>query len=157
MFSHLLRLLLLFDVILWRPLLIDSANSNFSGIAFINKATPISVPPSFHPWLSPKSLTTSPQCRDPFTTRGIVVLGESPGCCLFVAASMLEWLKNHLPHHSQGSSTERWSRNTLRVVTARVFYILWWSLTSPFILNNLVEMAAPFNVVSHPRYCEPRN
>ena len=29
--------------------------------------------------------------------------------------------------------------------------------TSPFILNNSVETAAPFNVVSHPRYCEPRN
>ena len=25
-----------------------------------------------------------------------------------------------LPHHSQGSSTERWSRNTLRVVIVRV-------------------------------------
>jgi len=30
-------------------------------------------------------------------------------------------------------------------------------LTSPFILNNSVETAAPFNVVSHPRCCEPRN
>jgi hypothetical protein len=29
-----------------------------------------------------------------------------------------------LPHNSQGSSMERWSRNTLRVVTARVFYVL---------------------------------
>ena len=36
-----------------------------------------------------------------------------------------------LPHHSQGSSTERWSRNTLRVVTARVFYVLKGFLTSP--------------------------
>ena len=36
------------------------------------------------------------------------------------------------------------------VVTARVF------LTSPFILNNSVETAAPFNVVSHSRSCEPR-
>jgi len=35
-----------------------------------------------------------------------------------------------------GSSTERWSRNTLRVVTARVFYVLRGFLTSPFILNN---------------------
>ena len=28
------------------------------------------------------------------------------------------------PHHSQGSSREKWSRNTLKVVTARVFYVL---------------------------------
>ena len=62
-----------------------------------------------------------------------------------------------LPHHSQGSSTERWSRNTLRVVTARVFYVLRGVLTSPFIFNNSVETAALFNVVNHPRYCEPRN
>ena len=53
-----------------------------------------------------------------------VFRGESPGCRLFGTASMLEWLRNLLPHHSQGSSTERWSRNTLRVVNARVFYVL---------------------------------
>jgi len=61
------------------------------------------------------------------------------------------------PHHSQGSSTERWSRNTQRVVTARVFYVLRGFLTSPFILNNSVETTAPFNVVSHPRCSEPIN
>ena len=88
---------------------------------------------------------------------GFVVRGESPGCRLISTASMLEWLRNLLPHHSQGSSTERWSRNTLRVVTARVFYVLRGFLTSPFILNNSVETAAPFNVVSHPRCSEPRN
>ena len=49
------------------------------------------------------------------------------------------------------------SRNTLRVVTARVFYILRVFLTSPFILINSGEKAAPFNVVNHPRCCEPRN
>ena len=84
-----------------------------------------------------------------------VVRGESPGCRLFGIASMLEWFGNLLPHHSQGSITERWSRNTLRVVTARVFYVL--RVTSPFILNNSVETAAPFNVISHPRCSEPRN
>jgi len=62
---------------------------------------------------------------------------------------MFEWLRNLLPHHSQGSSTERWIQNTLRVDTARVFYVLRGFLTSPFILNNSVETAAPFNVVSH--------
>jgi len=30
-------------------------------------------------------------------------------------------------------------------------------LTSPFSLNDSVEKAAPFNVVIHPRCCEPRN
>ena len=88
---------------------------------------------------------------------GFVVRGESPGCRLISTASMLEWLRNLLPHHSQGSSTERWSRNTLRVFTARVFYVLWGFLSSPFILNNSVETAAPFNVVIHPRCSEPRN
>ena len=86
-----------------------------------------------------------------------VVRGEFPGCRLISTASMLEWLRILLPHHSKGSSTERWSRNTLRVVTARVFYVLRGFLTSPFILNNSVDMAAPFNVVSHPRCSEPRN
>jgi len=51
---------------------------------------------------------------------GLVVRGESPGCRLISTASMWEWLRNLLPHHSQESSTERWSRNTLRVVTASV-------------------------------------
>ena len=88
---------------------------------------------------------------------GLVVRGESPGCRLISTDSMLEWLRNLLPHHSQGSSTERWSRNTLRVVNARVFYVLRGFLTSPFILNNSVETAAPFNEVSHPRCSEPRN
>jgi len=30
-------------------------------------------------------------------------------------------------------------------------------LTSPFILNNSVITAAPFNVVIHPRCCEPKH
>ena len=84
-----------------------------------------------------------------------VVRGESPGCRLFATASMLEWLRNLLPHHSQGSSTERWSRNTLD--TARVFYVLMCFLTSPFILNNSVETAAPFNVITHRQCYELRN
>ena len=59
--------------------------------------------------------------------------------------------------NSPASTTERWSRNTLRVVTARVFYVLRGFLASPFILNNSVQTAAPFNVVNHPRCCEPIN
>ena len=96
-------------------------------------------------------------CIRLITVYGFVIRGESPGCRLISTASMLEWLRNLLPHHSQGSSTEKWSRNILRVVTARVFYVLRGFLTSPFILNNSVETAAPFNVVSHPRCSEPRN
>ena len=54
--------------------------------------------PSLHHWLHGYKV-------------GFVVRGESPGCRLISTASMLEWLRNLLPHHSQGSSTERWSRN----------------------------------------------
>jgi len=43
-------------------LLIGSDSSHFGNIAFVKKATLIRIPPSFHPRLSPKSLTTSPQC-----------------------------------------------------------------------------------------------
>ena len=42
--------------------------------------------------------------------------------------------KSLLPHHSHGSSTERWSRNSLRVVIARVFDDLNGYLTSPLFL-----------------------
>jgi len=67
---------------------------------------------------------------------------------------MLEWLRNLLPHHSlTGEQYGEMALKTPRVVTARVFYVLRESLTSPFILNNSV----PFNVVNHPRCCEPRN
>jgi len=31
---------------------------------------------------------------------GFVVRGESPGCRLFGTASILEWLRKILPHHS---------------------------------------------------------
>ena len=63
-----------------------------------------------------------------------VFRGESPGCRLFSTASVFEWLINLLPHHSQGSNTEIWSQNTLRVVTVRVFYVLGGSLTTPLFL-----------------------
>jgi len=48
------------------------------------------------------------------------------------------------------SGWERWSRNNLRVVIARVFYVLRGSLMSLLIFNNSVQTAAPLNVVSHP-------
>jgi hypothetical protein len=72
-----------------------------------------------------------------------VVRGESPDCRLLGTTSMFQWLRNFLPHHSL-SHTERWSSNTLRVVTARMFYVLSGFLRSPFILNNSVETAAMF-------------
>ena len=55
------------------------------------------------------------------------------------------------------STSHSGCRNTLRVVTARVFYVLRGSLTSPFICYNSIETAATFNVVNHPRCSEPRN
>ena len=50
---------------------------------------------------------------------------------------MLEWLRNLLHHNSQ-------------VTSARVFYVIKGSLMTPFIFNNSVETAAPFNVVMQP-------
>ena len=94
--------------------------------------------------LPPCGLRKGPMCPDfPIWLKVLIDVMFSTGCRLFGTASML-------------SSTERWSRNTLRVVTARVFYVLRVFLTSPFILNNSLEMATPFNVVSHPRCCVTR-
>ena len=83
--------------------------------------------------------------------------GRIPRLLLIQHSLYVEVVEKAPPHHSQGSSTERWSRNTLTVVTAKVFYVLGGSLTSPFIFNNSGETAASFNVVNHPRCCEPRN
>ena len=68
------------------------------------------------------------QClKIPMSTLSIVNLfvvlffGENPQAVAY-SAQPLCWSgwENPLPHHSQGSSTERWSRNTPRLVTARV-------------------------------------
>ena len=88
----------------------------------------IFIPSSEHPKqakivLSARLFTTSIHV---LTSVCFVVRGESPGCRLFGTASMLDWLRKVLPHHSQGSTTERWSRNT-SVLRPRFF------LTSPFI------------------------
>jgi len=79
-----------------------------------------------------------------------VFRGEFPGCRLFGTASMLEWLRNSSPTTHR---TAVWKDGA---------EIPWgWSLpeclTSPFILTNSVETAAPFNGVSHPGCCEQRN
>ena len=88
----------------------------------------------------------------------VLLFGEKPQAVANQHSLYVGVVEKILPHHhSQGSSTGRWSRNTLRVVTARVFYVLRGFLTSPFILNNSVETAAPFNVASHPPCSEPRN
>jgi len=54
-----------------------------------------------------------------------VLRGVSPGCRLFSTASMLVWLRNRrLPLPLTGEQYGKMERNTLRVVTARVFYVL---------------------------------
>ena len=60
--------------------------------------------------------------------------GESPGCRLISTASVLEWLRPSHPHYSQRSSIERWSRNTLRMVIARVCCVLRGGINAPLIL-----------------------
>jgi len=49
------------------------------------------------PWLSPIGHTHF------WLLIVLVFRGESPVCRLFGTASMLEWLRNLLPHHSQGA------------------------------------------------------
>jgi len=51
--------------------------------------------------------------------------GRIPRLSLNQRSLCLEWLRNLLLHHSQVSSMERWSRNTLRVVTASVLRPQW--------------------------------
>jgi len=51
---------------------------------------------------------SSSSCIEYLRLPGFIIRGESPGCRLISAASMLEWLGNLLPHQSQGSSTKRW-------------------------------------------------
>ena len=55
-----------------------------------------------------------------------------------------------IPTTHRGAEQKDGAKTPLRVVTQGV-------LTSPFILINSLETAAPFNVVIHPRCCEPRN
>jgi len=43
---------------------------------------------------------------------------------------------------------ERWSKNTLKIVTASVYYFLRGFLTSPYLIDS-VDMAASFIVVIH--------
>ena len=87
----------------------------------------IFIPSSEHPKqakivLSARLFTTSIHV---LTSVCFVVRGESPGCRLFGTASMLEWLRKVLPHHSQGSTAKRWSRNT-SVLRPRFFWIMQW-------------------------------
>ena len=68
---------------------------------------------------------------------GFVVMVESTGCRLFGTAFILKWLRNLLHHQSQGRSTERSSRNTLRVVNARVFIRLQGFLAEKLITGKV--------------------
>ena len=83
--------------------------------------------------------------------------GENPRLSLIQHSLYVGDVEKSPPPPLTGEQMERCSRNILMMVTARVFYVLRGSLTSPFILNYSVEMAPPFNMVSHPRCCEPRN
>jgi len=90
-------------------------------------------------------------------TFGFVVRGESPGCRLISTASMLEWSRNLLPHHPTGEQYGKMEPkypeggHCQSVLRHQGFFNV------SFILNNPVETAAPFKVVSHPQCCEPRN
>jgi len=83
----------------------------------------------------------------------VLLFGENPpGCRLFNTASMLEWLRNSSPTTHRGAvRKDGKSGHCQSVLRPRFFF------NFPFILNNSVETAAPFNVVIHPRCSEPRN
>ena len=78
-----------------------------------------------------------------------IVWGESPGCRLLGTDSMLGVVEKSPPPPFTGQQYRKMEPKYPRVVTARVFYVLRVFLTSPFILNNPVETAAPFNMVIH--------
>ena len=61
-----------------------------------------------------------------------VFRGVSPYCSLISTASMLECLRLFPPSPLTGEQYGKWSRNTRKVVTARLYYILRGSLTFPF-------------------------
>ena len=87
-------------------------------------------PPNSVLWSS-NAHVCHPVCR-PGVLLACLCFGENPQAVAW-SAQPLCWSgwDYLLSHHSQGSSTERWSWNTLRVVTARVLYILRASLMPP--------------------------
>ena len=63
-----------------------------------------------------------------------LLFGENPQAVAYSAQPLFwsGWEKSSPTTHSQWSSTERWSRNTPRVVAARVFYVLRGLLASQY-------------------------
>ena len=55
----------------------------------------------------------------------LCISGRFPRLSLIQHSLYVGVVENLLPHYSQVSSMERWSQNTLRMVTAGVFYVLF--------------------------------
>ena len=53
---------------------------------------------------------------------------------------MLEWLRKLLPHHSQGSSTERWSRNTPSVQQMFIY------AAGDLVIVKLLDLCVHFSI-----------
>jgi len=68
--------------------------------------------------------------------------------------NMLKWLRNTSPTTHRGTARRDGAEIPWRWSLPECFTL---TLTSPFIFNNSVETAVPFNVINHPRCCEPRN
>jgi len=83
--------------------------------------------------------------------------GVSPGCHLINTASMLVWLRLPPPPPLTG---EHYGKMELKYPEGGHCPSVLHPqgvFNFPHYFNNSVETAAPFNVVSHPRCCEPRN
>ena len=80
--------------------------------------------------------------------------GESPGCRLFSTASTLEWLRKTSPPPLTGEQYGKTEPKYPQGGRCQSALRPRGVFTSPFIFNNSVETAAPFNVVSHPRWAE---
>ena len=68
-----------------------------------------------------------------------LVLGGIPRLSLIQHSLYVGVIEKILTQPSQGSSMERWSRNTMRLVTARVFFgfnFLWENSNSKFLNSN---------------------
>ena len=87
-----------------------------------------------------------------------VVWGESPGCRFYSAQPLcLSGWETSSPTTHRGEVWKDGAKIPWGWSLPECFTSSGGFLTSPFIFNNSVETAAPFNVVSHPKCCEPRN
>ena len=72
------------------------------------------------------------------------VFRENPQAVLIQHSLYVSVVEKSHPPPLTGEQYGKMEPKYLRVVTARVFYVLREFLTSPFIFNNSVETAAPF-------------